>query len=127
MVEFKLVVSDGPKSYAKTLGDPQAAGFLGKRLGDSVGGELVGLGGYTLAITGATDKSGFPLRADLPGARQVRLLVGEGFGFHPKHHGTRDRRSFRGNTISEETVQISLKVVNRGPTALAELLATPAQ
>ncbi len=127
MVEFKLVVSDGPKSYAKALADPQAAGFLGKRLGDTVGGELLGLGGYTLTITGGTDKSGFPLRADLPGARQGRILGSEGLGYHPAHAGTRDRRSFRGNTVSEQTVQINLRVTARGSTPLAELLAPPAK
>jgi small subunit ribosomal protein S6e len=126
MVEFKLVVADGAKSYARTAPDAQAAGFLGKRLGESIGGELLGLSGYTLKIAGATDKSGFPLRPDLPGARQTRLLVGEGLGYHPERHGARDRRTFRGNTISEDTVQINLVVTGRGPTSLAELLAPAA-
>ncbi len=121
MVEFKLVISDGPKSYARSAPEPQAAGFLGRRLGETLGGELLGLPGYTLKIQGATDKSGFPLRPDLPGSRQTRLLVGEGFGFHPARRGTRDRRTFRGNTISEDTVQINLAVSGRGPTPLEEL------
>ena len=91
MAEFKLVISEQEKSIARTVGDPQSAGFLGKRIGESVGGELLGAGGYTFRITGGTDKSGFPLRPDLPGARQTRLYVGDGFGFNAPRRGMRRR------------------------------------
>ncbi|MCI4369082.1 MAG: 30S ribosomal protein S6e [Thermoplasmata archaeon] len=123
MVDFKLVISEAAKSYARGVGDPQSAGFLGKRIGESVGGELLGLGGYTLKITGGTDKSGFALRPEVPGSRQVRIFVGEGFGFHPERRGMRKRRTFRGGAISEDTVQINLVVEQKGPKPLSELLA----
>ncbi|MCI4331190.1 MAG: 30S ribosomal protein S6e [Thermoplasmata archaeon] len=123
MVEFKLVIAEAAKSVARTVADPQSAGFLGKRIGESVGGELLGLTGYTLKITGGTDKSGFALRPEVPGARQVRIFVGEGFGFHAPRHGQRKRRTFRGGAISEDTVQINLVVEQKGPKPLAELLA----
>ena len=122
MVEFKLVISEAGKSIARNVGDPQSAGFLGKRIGETVGGELIGAGGYTFKIAGGTDKSGFPLRPDLPGARQTRVFVGEGFGFHAPRRGQRKRRAFRGNTVSEETVQINLVVEQKGPKPLTELL-----
>ncbi len=121
MVEYKLVISERAASLARTVGDPQAAGFLGKRIGETVGGELIGAVGYTFRITGGTDRSGFPLRPDLPGARQTRLFVGEGFGFKAPRAGMRKRRTFRGNTISEDTVQISLVVEQKGSKSLAEL------
>lgn len=123
MVEFKLVISEAAKSFARTVGDPQSAGFLGKRIGETVGGELLGLTGYTLKITGGTDKSGFPMRPDVPGARQTRIFVGDGFGFEAPRDGQRKRRTFRGNTISEDTVQINLQVDQKGTKPLAELLA----
>ncbi len=122
MVEFKLVISEAAKSYARAVGDPQSAGFLGKRIGETVGGELIGLGGYTLKITGGTDRSGFPLRPDIPGARQIRVLVGEGLGFHAPRRGVRKRRTFRGSAVSEETVQINLTVEQKGSQPLSELL-----
>ena len=122
MVEFKLVISQAAKSYARAVQDPQSAGFLGKRIGESVGGELVGLSGYTLKITGGTDKSGFPLRPDVPGGRQTRIFVGEGFGFHAPRAGQRKRRTFRGSAISEDTVQINLVVEQKGSKPLSELL-----
>ncbi len=123
MVEYKLVISDKERSIARTVADPQSAGFLGKRIGEKVGGELLGASGYTFKIAGGTDRSGFPLRPDLPGARQTRLYVGDGFGFHAPRAGMRKRRTYRGNTISEDTVQINLVVDQRGPKALAELFA----
>ena len=125
MVEFKVVISDAAKSFARSVADPQSAGFLGKRIGESVGGELLGLSGYTLKISGGSDRSGFPLRPDLPGGRQVRIYVGDGFGFHAPRHGQRRRRTFRGSAISEETVQINLVVEQKGSKPLAELLGAP--
>jgi small subunit ribosomal protein S6e len=122
MVEFKVVISEAARSYARAVQDPQSAGFLGKRIGESVGGELIGLSGYTLKITGGTDKSGFPMRPDIPGARQVRVFVGEGFGFHAPRDGMRKRRTFRGSAISEDTVQINLVVEQKGSKPLSELL-----
>jgi small subunit ribosomal protein S6e len=121
MVEYKLVISEHAISIARTVADPQAAGFLGKRIGETVGGELIGAAGYTFRITGGTDRSGFPLRPGLPGARQTRLYVGDGFGFGAPRLGMRKRRTFRGNTISEDTVQINLVVEQKGGKPLAEL------
>lgn len=126
MVEYKLVISDAAKSFARTVADPQSAGFLGKRIGETVGGELIGAPGYTFRLTGGTDRSGFPLRGDLPGARQQRLYVGDGFGFSAPRHGMRKRRTFRGNTVSEETVQINLVVEQKGSKPLADLLGAGA-
>lgn len=120
MVDFKLVISDAQASYARGVGDPQSAGFLGKRIGESIGGELLGLPGYTFRITGGSDRSGFAMRPEVPGARQVRILVGDGFGFDAPREGMRKRRSFRGSAISEETVQINLVVEKRGPKPLGE-------
>lgn len=122
MVEFKLVISEAATSHARSVKDPQSAGFLGKRIGESVGGELLELPGYTFKITGGTDKSGFPLRPEVPGARQTRIFVGEGFGFHAPRKGMRKRRTFRGGAISEETVQINLVVEQKGSKPLSELL-----
>ena len=122
MVEFKLVISDGAKSYAVAAQESQAAGFLGKRIGESVDGELLGFGGYTIKVTGGTDRNGFPMRPELTGARQQKILTGESVGFHPERQGVRDRRTFRGNTISEDTVQINLTVTSKGAKPLDELI-----
>ncbi|EQD46586.1 Ribosomal protein S6e, partial [mine drainage metagenome] len=77
--------------------------------------------GYAFRLTGGTDRSGFALRSDVPGGRQLRLYVGDGFGFEAPRHGMHRRRTFRGNTISEETVQVNLVVEQKGPKPLSEL------
>lgn len=122
MVEFKVVISEKEKSYARTVSDAHVSALLGRRIGETVGGDAIGLPGYTLRITGGTDKSGFALRPDLPGARQSRVLVGQGMGFHAPRHGMRRRRTFRGNTISEDTVQVNLAVEAKGSKPIPELL-----
>ena len=124
MAELKIVVSEKEKSYARTVADAQVSSLLGRRIGETVGGDALGFPGYTLKITGGSDKSGFPLRPDLPGARQSRVLVGEGIGFHPPREGLRKRRTFRGNTVSEDTVQVNMVVEAKGPKPIAELLAS---
>jgi small subunit ribosomal protein S6e len=124
MAELKIVVSEKEKSYGRTVTEAQVSSLLGRRIGETVGGDALGLPGYTLKITGGSDKSGFPLREDLPGARQTRVLVGEGIGFHPDRHGMRKRRTFRGNTVSEDTVQVNMAVEAKGPKPIAELLAS---
>ena len=122
MVEFKVVISERNLSFQRAVGDPASSSILGKRIGESVGGDALGLPGYTLKITGGTDKSGFALRPDLPGARQARVLTGDGLGFHAPRRGMRKRRTFRGNTVSEDTVQVNMVVEAKGPKPLAELL-----
>lgn len=122
MPELKIVVSERERSYARSVTDAQVSSLLGRRIGETVGGDALGLPGYTLKITGGSDKSGFPLRGDLPGARQTRVLTGEGVGFHPTRHGMRKRRTFRGNTVSEDTVQVNMVVEAKGPKPIAELL-----
>src|SRR5258708_39865599 len=93
MVEFKLVISDAAKSFARTVGDPQSAGFLGKRIGESVGGELLGLSGYTLKITGGTRKQGLPPPPHNPRARQGPRLRGQGVRVRAPPRGLRKGRA----------------------------------
>ena len=121
MVEFKLVISEAATSFPRTVGDPQSAGFLGKRIGETIGGELIGLAGYTFASPGDGPER-VSAAPETPGARQTRVFVGEGFGFHAPRRGMRKRRTFRGNAISEDTVQMNLVVEQKGPKPLPELL-----
>ena len=74
---FKAVVNDtdpssGGKSYAVDISGSNYNHFLGKKIGDSVDGIFVGdgevtLGGFKLEITGGSDLTGTPMRADLDG------------------------------------------------------------
>ncbi|MCD6108339.1 MAG: 30S ribosomal protein S6e [Thermoplasmata archaeon] len=125
MVEFKVVVNnpkDG-KSYNIEVTGHHANSLIGKKIGDEVDGIFVSLPGYKLQITGGTDKDGFPMRSDLPGMVRKRLLLTKGVGFKPKEKGLRRRKTVHGNTVSQNIVQINMKITKHGPRAIEDLLA----
>lgn len=124
MVEFKAIIAD-PKSgtsYSTMIGGHQANSLVGKRIGDEIDGIFVDLPGYKLKITGGSDKTGTPMRRDIPGGRKKRVLVTKGVGFRPKDKGVRKRKTFRGNAISQEISQLNLRVTQRGPRSIEDSL-----
>ncbi|HEC82149.1 MAG TPA: 30S ribosomal protein S6e [Thermoplasmatales archaeon] len=124
MVEFKVVVNDSKqgKSYTIPVTGHHANSLVGKKIGDEVDGIFVSLPGYKLQITGGTDKSGFPMRLDLPGAVKRRLLLSGGVGFRPDEKGKRKKKSVRGNTINQDIVQINMRITKYGAKPVAELI-----
>ncbi len=116
MVEFKLAIGDSKtkRTFKTELKSPDADQLLGKKIGDKFRGELIGLTGYEFEITGGSDNAGFPMKPDMEGVGRRKLLLSDGFGFHAERHGQRKRRSVRGNTISNETVQINCKITKWG-------------
>ena len=127
MADFKIILSDPAtgRSYKVDATGPTAGALIGKRIGDEIDGGVLGLAGYTIRITGGTDKTGIPARRDLPGSARRRLLLSEGVGFHPVMHGERRRKSVRGNEISADFVQINAAVMKSGAKPLAEYFSQP--
>jgi small subunit ribosomal protein S6e len=128
MVEFKVVVNDtkNGKSYNIPVTGHHANSLIGKKINDEVDGIFVSLPGYKLQITGGTDKDGFPMRMDVPGGIRRRLLLSKGVGFKPKEHGTRKKKSVRGNTINQEIVQVNMKVTKPGAKPIDEIIKAEA-
>ncbi|WP_457619729.1 30S ribosomal protein S6e [Methanopyrus sp.] len=124
MPEFKVVVADPEKarSHQVEVKGEDAEKLIGKKIGDVIDGEIVGLPGYKLRITGGTDKDGFPMRPDIHGPVRVRLLLSGPPGFHPRRKGERRRKTVRGNTISEDIVQVNTVIVEYGDKPVEELL-----
>lgn len=124
MVEFKAVIADPKKgiSYSTTIGGHQANSLIGKKIGEEIDGIFVDLPGYKLRITGGSDKTGTPMRRDIPGGRRKRVLTTKGVGFKPKDKGVRRRKTFRGNAISQEISQLNLRVTKRGPRSIEDSL-----
>jgi small subunit ribosomal protein S6e len=124
-MDFRVVISDpsSGKAYQAELKDPGAAKFLGRRIGDKVDGDVLGLPGYSVQITGGSDREGFPMRADLPGTRRRTILVAGGAGYHPTADGIRKRKSIHGREVSADVGQINVKVVEAGSKPLEELLS----
>lgn len=113
---FKLVVSDpeSGKSYQVEVKDPEARGILGLKIGDKFDGNIAGLPGYELQITGGTDRDGFPMRPDITGPGRRGVLLAGGPGFNPKKRGGRRRKRVRGAQVSEAVIQVNTKIVKRG-------------
>ena len=119
---FKIVVSD-PKTrrtYQKEV-PYMESGLLGRKIGEKVKGDFLGLPGYELQVTGGSDKQGFPMRQDMQGIGRKKFLLTGGTGFHPLRKGERRRKLVRGNTLSEEIVQVNMKVLTYGKDTLAKL------
>jgi len=123
MSNFKVVISDpkSRKAYQKEA-DQGTSGLRGKKIGDKISGEFLGLQGYKLEITGGSDNDGFPMRRDVEGTARKRILLSSGPGFHSKTKGQRKRKSIRGNIISSETAQINVKVTDYGSQPVEKLL-----
>lgn len=121
---FKLVISEPEtkKSYQKEVEEDKGISLVGKKIGDEFSGDTLNLAGYTLQITGGTDKDGFPMHPSVAGSVKKRLLLTGTPGFHPKLKGQRKRKTIRGNAISTDIIQINCKVVKKGEKPLEELI-----
>jgi len=115
MAKFKVIVSDpeAGKSKVVELEGTRAVPLIGRRLGEVVDGAVVGVSGQKLQITGGSDKDGFPMRPNVHGGVRVNVILSESVGFHPNREGERRRKTIRGNVITEEIVQVNMKVVEK--------------
>ncbi|MFH1182554.1 MAG: 30S ribosomal protein S6e [Candidatus Woesearchaeota archaeon] len=116
MVDFKLVLSE-PKTgltMQREVKDPASQRFIGLKIGDTIKGEIIGLGGYEFQITGGSDFCGFPMRKDLSGVGRKRILAVEGVGVKKIAKGTKQRKTVCGNTIHAKISQINAKMTKEG-------------
>src|SRR3989344_3841891 len=123
MADFKLCISE-PKTgrtYQKEAKDNDAQPFIGMKIGETLKGELIGLTGYELLITGGSDYCGFPMRSGILGIRKKITLLG-GVGFRSGIKGMKKRKTVCGHKINEDIVQINLKVTKEGSKKLADAL-----
>src|SRR3989344_3759958 len=121
MAEVKFVVNDPKtgKSYQKALEENP---YLNRKIGDKVSGEEMGLEGYELEISGGSDKSGCPIRYDMPGFGKKKALLSSGPTVKGLKKGQRIRKTVVGNLINEDIVQLNLKVIKAGSQSLDELM-----
>ena len=113
-METKIVVSDPKtgKSYQKVV---DVSRLTGKKIGESVQGKSVGFGDYEFMIMGGSDDAGFPMRKDLEGNLKKRIMIGKSVGLREaKDKGFKKRKSVRGNTVSDKTAQINMKIMKYG-------------
>ena len=117
---FKVVVSQKAETYQMEVDD--AKSLNGLVIGDEFDGGIVGLDGYTLKITGGSDKNGFTMKKDVSGTRRIKSLLTGGTGYHPKAAGVKRRKTVRGNTIADDIVQINTVVTKAGSKSIADII-----
>jgi len=120
-VVYKVVVSDKETTYQVETDNTSLNGL---KIGDDFDGSILGLDGYNLKITGGSDKNGFAMRKDISGPRRIRTLVSGGVGYKPTTSGEKRRKTIRGNTISDDIVQINTIVLSRGSKSLDDILGS---
>jgi small subunit ribosomal protein S6e len=121
MAVFKFVISH-QKSSVQVEKDQKDAPIIGKKIGDKISGEFLGLSGYELEICGGSDKDGFPMHRNVDGQIRKKQILTDGHGFHAGMEGMRKRRIVRGNTIAADIAQVNCKVVKAGEKDMYELL-----
>ena len=115
---LKISSKDG-KSYLKKLEDGST--LLGRKLGESINGDLIGLSGYELKISGGSDSSGFPMRPGLETSGKKKIYAKSGVGIKTRFKGNYIRKTVAGNTIGQRTVQVNFSVLKEGKKSLVDL------
>ena len=115
MAKFKVVVSDPETGASKSveLEGARAAPLIGRRMGEVIDGSIVDLPGHKVQITGGSDKDGFPMRPNVHGGVRREVVLSGGVGFNPETRGARRRKTVRGNVITDEIVQVNMKIVEK--------------
>jgi small subunit ribosomal protein S6e len=107
--QFKLIVSDRKgKTIAQELKDRSAQPLLGTKLGSIIDSSIVGVAGGKIKITGGSDKSGTPMRADVHGGVKKYVLLSTGVGNRSEE---RIRKLVRGNMVTEEIYQLNSALI----------------
>src|SRR3989344_669053 len=128
MPEFKIVIGEKGKSYAKNLSTEESSNLVGKKIRDKIEGGHLGFKGYEFEITGGSDKEGFPMRRDVEGIGRKKVFMTKGnIGTRINKRGLRIRKSIAGNTISQLTSQVNLKVIKEGSKSLDETFCKTAK
>ena len=124
---FKLNISDAKtgKSYQLEVPEKNNAKLIGKKIGDEIPCEVVGLSGYAFKITGGSDSDGFPMRKGVKGSARKKLLLSGGVGYRQKIKGIKKRKSIRGEVISDKIVQINAVITKYGKQKLEDLKKKP--
>ncbi|MCW3995619.1 MAG: 30S ribosomal protein S6e [Candidatus Bathyarchaeota archaeon] len=119
MAKFKVIVSDPQAGTSKVveLEEARAAALIGRRVGETIDGSVVDLPAHKVQVMGGSDKDGVPMRANVHGGVRRSVVLSGGAGFNPKNKGERKRKTVRGNVITDEIVQLNMKIVEKPASA----------
>jgi small subunit ribosomal protein S6e len=115
MAKFKIIISDPEAGTSKAieLEESHAAPLIGRKIGEVIDGSVLNLPGYKVRIMGGSDKDGFPMRRNIHGGVRRQVILSEGVGFNPQTGGERRRKTVRGDIITDEIVQLNMKIMEK--------------
>ena len=115
MAKFKIIISDPGNGTSKVveLEESRALPLIGRKIGESVDGAIIDLPSHKVQIMGGSDKDGVPMRPSVHGGVRRNVLLSGGAGFKPESGGQRKRKAVRGNVITDDIVQINLKIIEK--------------
>jgi small subunit ribosomal protein S6e len=115
MAKFKVIVSDPLSGASKVveLEETRAAPFISRRLGETIDGAAVDMPAHKIQLTGGSDKDGVPMNGYVHGGVRRAVVLSGGAGFKAKKKGERKRKTVRGNIITDEIIQINVKITDR--------------
>ncbi|MCL2475906.1 30S ribosomal protein S6e [Candidatus Bathycorpusculum sp.] len=115
MAKFKVIVSDPQTGASKVveLEEARASPFIGRKLGETLDGAVVDLPAHKVQLTGGSDSDGVPMRANVHGGIRRAVVLSGGTGFKAKRDGERRRKTVCGDVITDEIVQVNMKITDR--------------
>jgi small subunit ribosomal protein S6e len=115
MAKFKVIVSDPQAGTSKVVEveEARAVPFIGRKIGEIMDGAIVDMPASKVQIRGGSDKDGVPMRPDVHGGVRRKVVLSSGVGFKAKRSGERRRKAVRGNIVTDEIVQINMKLVDQ--------------
>jgi small subunit ribosomal protein S6e len=109
LAQFKITISDKKgKTITQELKDKTAQPLLGVKVGSVIDSSIIGVGDGKLKITGGSDKSGTPMRADVHGGVKKYVLLSTGVC---NRNEDRIRKLVRGNMVTEEIYQLNSMLI----------------
>lgn len=118
---MKIVVSDQKTGKAYMASSDHDL-FVGKKIGENVKLDEIGLAGYEGKILGGSDKQGFPMNVSLTGSVRKKIFTKDAPGFRATRKGERKRISVRGSTVSGEIAQVNVVLTKKGSTDINIIL-----
>jgi small subunit ribosomal protein S6e len=99
--------------------------LVGKKVGEELDAGFIGLAGWTIRLRGGSDTSGIPMRHDIHGQRRERALLSSGPGYKSKDKGARHKKTVRGDSYTQEIVQVNATAVTEGSVAIDSVAKPP--
>lgn len=112
-IKLNIGIPKEGKTSSVEIDVPYSQILIGKKIGDIIDGKNINVEWKKLKITGGSDKSGVPMRADVTGGMKKKILISSGTGIKtPSKKGLRIRKSLRGNTITNDIYQVNLVITD---------------